>query len=193
MPSLLSKTWPITSCICWVQAGDVWALHMLHFCLCPLLMCLPWFGDLFAYSAIHLWLLMARAIFLFPILYGLLPLGARLFWIVGLSSFSLLFYLFRSLAAISCRTTLSFLLWCYLTQACWAFLSLLLILLSMTQYSHWIHTHAILGFFITLLVGSFFSFISSWASLAHLLSLGIPSPFSNFAFSWVFTNSFGLA
>jgi len=63
----------------------------------------------------------------------------------------------------------------------------------MTQYGHWIHTHAILGFFITLLVGSFVSFISSWASLAHLISLGILGPFSNSAFPWAFTNSFGLS
>ena len=47
-------------------------------------------------------------------------------------------------------------------------------------------------FFITLLVGSFVPFISSWASLAHLLFLGILGPFSNSAFLWAFTNSFGL-
>ena len=44
---------------------------------------------------------------------------------------------------------------------------------------------------ITLLVGSFGPFLSPWASLAHLLSLGILDPFSNSTFSWVFTNSFG--
>ena len=48
------------------------------------------------------------------------------------------------------------------------------------------------GFCITLLVGSFVPFISSWASLAHLLSLGFLGPFPNFAFPWTFTNSFGL-
>ena len=55
----------------------------------------------------------------------------------------------------------------------------------MTQYGH-------LGFCITLLVGSFVPFISSWASLAHLLSLGFLGPFSNSMFSWDFTNSFWL-
>ena len=45
---------------------------------------------------------------------------------------------------------------------------------------------------ITLLVGSFGPFISPWVSLAHLLSLGILSLFFNFAFSWTFTNSFGI-
>ena len=54
--------------------------------------------------------------------------------------------LFCSLC-ISYRTTLLFLLWCYLTQACWASLGLLLILLLITQYSH-------LGFLVTLLVVS---------------------------------------
>ena len=45
---------------------------------------------------------------------------------------------------------------------------------------------------ITLLVGSFVPFLSSWVSLAHLLSLGILGPFSNSTFSWAFTNSFRL-
>ena len=45
---------------------------------------------------------------------------------------------------------------------------------------------------ITLLVGSFVPFLSSWVSLAHLLSLGILGPFSSSTFSWVFTNSFRL-
>ena len=44
---------------------------------------------------------------------------------------------------------------------------------------------------ITLLMGSFGLFLSPWASLVHLLSLGILSPFSNSTFPWVFTNSFG--
>ena len=45
---------------------------------------------------------------------------------------------------------------------------------------------------ITLLVGFFVSFISSWAPLGHLLSLSFLSPFSYFTFPWAFTNSFGL-
>ena len=48
------------------------------------------------------------------------------------------------------------------------------------------------GLCITLLVGSFVPYISSWAPLAHLLSSGFLSPFPNSAFSWSFTNSFGL-
>ena len=38
--------------------------------------------------------------------------------------------------------------------------------------------------------GFFCPFISFWASLAHLLSLGFLGSFPNSAFSWVFTNSF---
>ena len=48
------------------------------------------------------------------------------------------------------------------------------------------------GLCITLLVGSFVPFISSWTSLAHLLSLGFLGPFPNFAFPWAFSISFGL-
>ena len=129
---------------------------------CPLH--LPWSGGSFAHSATHPWLLMTWAIFWFLILYGLFPLRAVLCLIVGSSSFSLLSYSFRSLAPISFRTTLSFLLWCYLTPACWASLGMLLILLSMTQYGH-------LGFVLHCL----------WALLSHLFPFGHPWPTS---FPW---------
>ena len=45
----------------------------------------------------------------------------------------------------------------------------------MTQYGNWFYTYATLVFSwpISLLVGSLVPFLSSWASLAHLLSLGI--------------------
>ena len=71
----------------------------------------------------------------------------------------ILFFPFYSLATISCRNTLSFLLWRYLTSTCWAILGLLLILLSMTQYGH-------LGFVLHCL----------WALLSHLFPLGHPWP-----------------
>ena len=126
----------------WLGTGW-WCLDLAHALLlcmsktCPLLMRLLWSGGSSAHFTAYLWLLMVWVIFWFPIQYGLLPLGAELCLIVGSSSFSLLFYSFRNLITISYRTTLSFLLWCYLTQACWAFLGLLLILLSMTQHGHW--------------------------------------------------------
>ena len=49
-----------------------------------------------------------------------------------------------------------------------------------------------LAFFITLLMGSFVPFISSWISLAYLLPLDILGPFSNSAFPWAFASSFEL-
>ena len=44
------------------------------------------------------------------------------------------------------------------------------------------------AFLLHCFVGSFVLFIYSWASLAHLLSLGILGPFSNYAFPWAYTN-----
>ena len=41
-------------------------------------------------------------------------------------------------------------------------------------------------------MGFFGPFLSPYASLAHFLSLGILGSFSNSAFPWAFTNSFGL-
>ena len=49
-----------------------------------------------------------------------------------------------------------------------------------------------IGSFITSLAGSRVPFVFSWASLAHLLSLGFLGPFLNFAFSWAFTEFFRL-
>ena len=157
---------------------------------------LLWSGGLSAHSVAHHWLLIAWAVFWFLILYGLLPLGVGLCLIVGFSSFSLFFYSFLSLATISCRITLPFLLWCYLTWVCWASLGLLLILLSITQYGHWIHTHAILGLFFYYiacgLLCPIYFFLSILGPFAHLLSLGVLGPFSNFAYPWASTNSVGL-
>ena len=50
-----------------------------------------WSGGSSVHSTTHPWIHMAWAIFWFPILYGLLPLGVGLCLIVGFSSFSLLF------------------------------------------------------------------------------------------------------
>ena len=124
---------------------------------CPLH--LPWFKGSSAHSTAYPWLLMAWAIFWFLIFYGLLPLGVGYCLIVGSSSFNLLSYSFHSLATISCRTTLPFLLWCYLTPACWASLGLLLIFFLMTQYGH-------LGFVLHCL----------WVLLSHLFPSGHPWP-----------------
>ena len=61
---------------------------------CPLSMRWPWSRSSSAHSATHPWFLMVWAIFWFPILYGLLPLGAELCLIVEFFSFILLFYFF---------------------------------------------------------------------------------------------------
>ena len=111
--------------------------------------------------------------------------------VVGFLFLSQFFAFFVILPPLSAILFSLFLPWCYLTHVCWASLGLLLILLIMTQYGNWFYTHTTLGFSwpISLLVGSFVPFISSWAFLTHLLFLGILGPFSNFAYSWAFTNS----
>ena len=109
-------------------------------------------------------------------------LGFAWLWVFLPSAHS--FTLFCSLATISCHTALLFLLWYYLTQTCKASLGLLLILLPMTPYDHWAFYYIACG----LLCSIYFLL----ASLAHLLSLGILGHFSNSAFPWAITNSFGL-
>ena len=109
---------------------------------CPLLIHLPWSKGSSVHYATYPWPLIAWTIFWFPILYSLLLLGAGLYLIVGFSSFSILFCSFCSLATIvgydSCCTILSFLLWCYLTRACWAFFSGFILMLLWTFLSHYI-------------------------------------------------------
>ena len=77
----------------------------------------------------------------------------------GFSSFNPFFCSFLQFF-ISCRTILLFQLWCYLTQAYWASLGLLLILLSMTQYDHWAFYYIASGllcpiYFLLSILGSF--------------------------------------
>ena len=160
----------------------------------PLLMRLPWFGGSPAHFTAHLWPFMAWTAFLFLIPHSLLLSRAGSCLIVGFSSFSLFFTPSIILLPFFAIPLLLFLSWCYLTCACWASLGLLPILLPMTQYGHWFYTHVTLGFswHISLLLGSFIPFLSSWPSLTHLLSLGILDPFSNSTYPWAFTNSLRL-
>ena len=162
----------------WLGTGW-WCLGLAHAPLlctsktCPLLMRLPWFGGLSAHPAAHPWLLMAWTIFWFLILYGMLPLGAGLRLIMG--------FLPSAYSFTPSVVLLPFLSYHSAIFAVMSFNPNLLDLFGSTAYSSlndsiWSldsYTHAILGFFITLLVGSLVSFISSWASLAHSLSLGI--------------------
>ena len=108
------------------------------------------------------------------------PFRAGLYLIVGFFSFSPFFYSFLQFC-ISCCTILSFLLWCYLTQACWASLGLSFIFLPMTQHSYWSYYYmackllcpifllGILGSFVFL--GHPWPICFSWASLAFFLIL----------------------
>ena len=119
---------------------------------CLLLMCLSWFGGPSVHFAAHSWSLMAWTIFWFPILYGLLPLGARLCLIVGFSSFSLLFCSFCNLATISVMPL--------------AIPAMMLFNLCLLGLFHWIYTHVTLGFLVPL--------HCLWAPLSHFLLLGHP-------------------
>ena len=168
---------------CWWSLGLAHALLLHVSKTCPLH--LLWFGGSSAHSTTHPWLLMAWAIFWFLILYGPLPLGAELCLIVGFSSFSLFFY--------------SFLQSCYhfpsyhsTIPTVMSFDPSLLGLFGPTAYSSLNDSTWSFGLCITLLVCSFVPFISSQASLTHLLSLGFLGHFSNSMFPWDFTNSFGL-
>ena len=78
--------------------------------------------------------------------------GARLLLGYGLFFLQPTLLLFFCSLCVSCCIALPFLLWRYLTQACWASLSLLFILPSMTQYSH-------LGFLVTLGILGPFTFL----------------------------------
>jgi len=104
---------------------------------------------------------------------------------VSFSSFSLFFYSFRQ----SCY---HFLPYHSTILAVMLFNPSLLGLFRPSAYSFLNDSIWSFRFCITLLVGSFVPFISSRASLAHLLSLDFLGPFSNSAFSWAFTNSFRL-
>ena len=57
-------------------------------------------------------------------------------------------------------------------------------------FSQWLSM--VIGLLIASLAGSHAPFVSSWASLSHLLSLDFFYFFPNSAFPWVFTNSFEL-
>ena len=146
---------------------------------------LLWSEGLSTHSTIHPWLLMAWIMFWLPILYGLLPLGVGLYLIVGFSFFSPLFCSFLQ----SCY---HFLLYRFAIPVVMLFDPSLLSLFGPTAHSSLNDSIWSFRFCITLLVGSFVPFISSWASLARLLFSGFLDPFSNFAFPWAFTNSFGL-
>ena len=101
------------------------------------------------------------------------PFRAGLYLIVGFFSFSPFFYSFLQFC-ISCCTILSFLLWCYLTQACWA---------CRLSFSQWLSM--VIGLILTWLASSCVPF-SYWVSLAHLFFLGILGLFAFLGHPWPF-------
>ena len=113
--------------------------------------------------------------------------------------------LFRGWALLVCGFSSFSLFFCSFLQSCYHFLPYhsaipavslfdpsLLGLFGPVAYSSLNDSMWLFGLYITFLMGSFVLFISSWASLAHLLSLGFLGHFSNSVFPWAFTNSFGL-
>ena len=96
----ISYLWPMAHYFLYWLSTGWWYLGLACaplLCMsktCPLSMRWPWFGSSSAHSVTHPWFLIVWAIFWFPILYGLLPLGAELCLIVDFFSFILLFYSF---------------------------------------------------------------------------------------------------
>ena len=171
------------ACTGWWSLGLTRAQLLCVSKTCPLR--LPWSGGFSTHPVVRPWLLIAWAVFWFPFLYGLLPLRAGLCLIVGFSFFSSLFCSFLQ----SCY---HFLLHYSAIPAVMSFGPSLLgffgpAACSSLNDSAW----SLSFFFVTLLAGSWVPFISSWASLAHLLSLGFLGLFPDSMFPWAFTNFFG--
>ena len=163
------------SCIGWVQVGTAWALHMLHFHVRQKLVpcssvCHGLEIHLYILSLI-LDLLWRELYFDFPFFISLLLSRVRPYLIVGFPLFSLFFALFVILlsllpyhstipAVVLFDPCLLGLFW-----ACCIFFSQLV---TMTQYGHWIYTHATLRFLDPL--------HCLWAPLSHFFLLGHPRP-----------------
>ena len=81
-----------------------------------------------------------------------------------------------------------FLLWYYLTRTCWA--SFGPVACSSLNWLQW--PSMVIGFILMILWAFLTHYIAYGLFWAISFSLGILGPFSNFAFSWAFTNSFGL-
>ena len=177
MPSLTSDSWPTTSCIGWVQAGDVWALCVLYFCVCPKLadcscVCrgleacshiLPPILTLYGVS----YFLISRFLWLAPFKsWTLLDCG---FFLPSAYSFTLSIILLSFPAMPLCHSCCN-VIWPKPTRPLWACCLFFPQWLSIIIWTFWLR----------------------WASLAHLLSLDSFGHFPISAFSWVFTNSFEL-
>ena len=162
-------------CIGWVQVGSAWVLRMLHFRVRQKLVhCSRICHGLEVHLCIMsliLDLLWRELFFDFPFFISLLLSRVRPYLIVGFPLFSLFFALFVILlsllpyhstipAVVLFDPCLLGLFW-----ACCIFFSQLV---TMTQYGHWIYTHATLRFLDPL--------HCLWAPLSHFFLLGHPRP-----------------
>ena len=114
----------------WVQAGEVWALRVPFFHVCPKSVCCScvccgWPAQ----SAIRFLLF-----FGFPFLYGLPYSGLGLAWQWALLFFSPPFFLLSSPAILLFHSCCEV----FLPQSSWASLVLPFILLLMAQHGHWL-------------------------------------------------------
>ena len=116
----------------------------------------------------------------FLFFYGLLPLGAGLYLMVGFVFLQPTLLLLSFPVIPFCHSCCD-IIWPNLAGPLWA---------CRLFFPQWLNMA--IGSFITLLVDSSIPFTSSWASLVHLLSLDFLDPFPNSVFPWVFTNSSGL-
>ena len=154
----------------WWCLGLVRASLLCMSKICLLLMRSPWFGGSSAQFAVYPWLFMTWAIFWFPILLWLAPLGAGLYLIVGFSFISPLFCSFL-------QSYYHFLLNYSAIPVVMLLDPSLLGSFGLAAYSSLNDSVWSLGLLISLLVSSCVSLISFWTSLAHLFSLGILGPF----------------
>ena len=154
---------------------------------CLLLMRLPWTGGSCAFF--HSFLT-SYGVNCFMILHSLSLASSKGLALLDCVLFSLLaHYLLLSLACqYSCHAIMLFLLWRYLIHACWASF-------EPTVYSslNWLQCPSMAIEFILMLLSAFLiHYITCGLIWPISLSLGNLGPFSNSAFPWAFTNSFGL-
>ena len=196
MPSLTSDSWPTTSCIGWVQAGDVWALCVLYFCVCPKLAdcscvcrgleaCLHILPPILTLYGVS-YFLISRFLWLAPFKsWTLLDCG---FFLPSAYSFTLSIILLSFPAMPLCHSCCN-VIWPKLTGPLWAYFLF---------FSQWLNM--VIGFILMLFWASLLHCL--WAPLSHLFLLRHPWPicfpwaslalFSNSVFPWAFTNFFGL-
>ena len=154
---------------------------MLHFCVCPKhaycsCVCHGHKARLHILPSI-LDFLCHELFFDFPSFYGLLPLRLGFVWLWAFLHSACSFALFCSLVfpAVPFCYSCCDVIWPKPARLLWAYCLF---------FPQWLGM--VIGLFTALLASSCVLFISSWASLAHLLSLGFLGPFPNFAFPYAF-------